>query len=157
MTVQGDTEKALAYSRRLISIRPRSEKELRDRLFQKRFKREIILKVISCLKKENEINDLYFAKLWIESRIINNPRSSRLLKKELMQKGVSSSIIDTILSEITEKDDVIARRFAKKRAEKMKALSAVNAKRKLFSLLARRGFDIETIDDILREIFAGRD
>lgn len=156
MTDRNNPDKALAYSRRLIKIRPRTEKELQGRLFDKKFGRETIRETVSYLKKKNEINDLYFARLWIESRLSANPRGSKLLKKELAQKGVSSAIIDSVLSDMEYKESAIGRQFAESRIAKMGNLPEPEIRKKLFNLLARRGFDVEIIDNITEEALSGR-
>ena len=110
-----DFEKFYNSSLKFLSYRPRSEKEVRNKLKtlikrhsgeQSEFRIDsgvanapendraetVIEKIISKLKKQNFINDEEFAKGWIENRIRFKPRSLRLIKLELKQKGISEEI-----------------------------------------------------------------
>ena len=98
-----DFDKFYNLALRFLSYRPRSEKEVRDRLkikYQKSNLKDlelIIDRVIQKLKKYNFVNDLEFAKKWIESRMKFKPRSLRLIKLELKKKGISDDIIQAII------------------------------------------------------------
>ena len=70
---------------RLLVHRPRSEFELSERL-SKRFPKETVKKVLLWLNKRDLVDDTEFSKFWCKSRISSNPRSSWLLKKELIAK-----------------------------------------------------------------------
>src|SRR5690349_10091607 len=88
------------YNRTLkfLSFRPRSEKEVLDYLTKPRFgkygKREPYSDektadiIIKKLKEYRFINDLEFAKWFIENR----KKGSRLIKVELSQKGIDKNI-----------------------------------------------------------------
>ncbi|UCD55311.1 MAG: regulatory protein RecX [Candidatus Omnitrophota bacterium] len=143
--------KAVSYAYRLFSARPRSEKELRDRLFRKGFGRAVIYDVISLLKEKNIIDDFKFAKLWVESRMRANPRSDALLRNELRMKGVSAAVIEKVLSERETGDDSLARALAGRRLESLEKLPKEKARKKLFDFLARRGFDFDVIEDTVKE------
>lgn len=150
--MRNKTDKAITYARRLINIRSRSERELKDRLFRKGFDRTTIQDVISLLKEKDVIDDFKFAKIWIESRMHTRPEGDMLLRKELREKGVSGSIIEKALSEKKGKEDSIAREVAGKRIETLKKLPKEKAKKKLFDLLVRRGFKFDIIEEIVKEV-----
>ena len=78
---------------RFLSYRPRSEQEVIKNLLKKKAPEDIISKIISKLKENNFINDEEFVKWWAEQRIELKPRSLRLIKIELRQKGISEEII----------------------------------------------------------------
>lgn len=100
----------------LLSYRERSENELRERLLKKGYKRIIINKVIARLKDLDYLNDERFAKMWVRNRISNKPRGRYYLKKELKNKGVKSSIIDSVLDRFLT--DVIEKEMAGRLVEK---------------------------------------
>ena len=83
---------------KLLSIRPRSEKELYGKLFQFSFKRKIsqktIEKVISDLKDRKLIDDKNFISWWVDQRDTFRPKGERVLKVELRQKGVATADIE---------------------------------------------------------------
>lgn len=148
-------DKAIAYAYRLLSVRPRSERELRERLFKKGFGRACTQNVIALLKERDIIDDFKFAKLWIESRMRMNPKGEMLLRKELREKGIKSSVIEKALSEKEGKEDFLAMALAKKRLETLKKLPKEKARKRLFDFLARRGFDFDIIEETVKGLIEG--
>lgn len=151
MAKKDKTDKAVAYAYRLFSVRPRSEKELKDRLFRKGFGGAIACKVISILKEKNIIDDLKFARLWIESRMRQRPKGDMLIRRELRQKGVSDPIIEKALSEKEGNEGDTCRHLARKKMETLGKLPREKARKKLFDFLMRRGFDFGVIEEVIRE------
>jgi len=144
--------KAIAYAYRLFSLRPRSEKELKDRLFRKGFGRATALEVVALLKEKRIIDDLKFANLWVESRMRTSPKGAVLLRKELREKGIEGAIIEKVLSERGEvNEEGLARELAAQKLKSMRGLSEEKAKKRLFGFLARRGFSFDTIGGIVRD------
>src|SRR3990167_9388435 len=111
---------------KFLSYRPRSEKEIRDKLRRVKNKKNattevqkeqetqnfsvsknlsdsevareaLIDQVISKLKKNNYINDEEFIKWWIEQRTTFKPRSLKLIKIELRHKGIDAELIDSVI------------------------------------------------------------
>ena len=77
---------------RLIKFRPRSEYELRTRLLQKGFEKEVIDGAITAISKIGLVDDLAFARMWTESRL-KKPLGLNRIYFELKQKGVGKEII----------------------------------------------------------------
>ncbi len=122
----------------------------------------IIEKVISKLKEQKFVNDGEFARWWVESRLRFRPRSINLIKRELLQKGIERDIIDAQISNLPAKQDLasrdrflissdleLAKKLIEKRVEKFKSLPKSEIYRKVGSYLARRGFDWETIKQVI--------
>jgi regulatory protein len=143
--------KATAYAYRLFSIRMRSERELKDRLFKKGYGSAAVYEVTRLLKEKNIVDDSKFARLWIESRMRTNPRGDMALRKELRMKGVDGAIIDKVLSEKEGNEESIAMALAKQKVESLKNLPEDKAKKKMFDFLARKGFKFEVIEDVIKE------
>lgn len=141
------------YSLKFLSYRIRSEKEVRDALRRKKVSIETIEKIIEKLLELRFINDIEFAKLWVEQRTRIKPRSRYVIKMELQEKGIAQSIIDQSLAS-TEKNELqTAKELVKKYQRRFARYDKDQQKKKFFQLLQRRGFswDIarETIDEAL--------
>ena len=158
-----------------MSYRPRSEKEVRDYLIrhseeERRNGRDsghgqndeielIIDKVISKLKEQKFVNDEEFTKWWIEQRTTFKPRSLRVIKMELKQKGISNEIIE---SGIRNQESGIgndlqrAKKLIEKRIDRVKGLTKQEIYQKLGRYLASRGFDWETIKQSIDELVFNR-
>ncbi|MCX5701786.1 MAG: regulatory protein RecX, partial [Candidatus Omnitrophica bacterium] len=87
-------EKAREYAFLLLKFRTRSEHELWGRLKKKKFSPEIIKITLSFLKDKNFIDDNYFAKTWIDSRL-KKPFGIRKIREELKLKGIDKEIIES--------------------------------------------------------------
>ncbi len=130
-------KRAYAAALRFITLRPRSESEVRNRL-ARQFPPEVIATALHSLKSEGLLDDALYARLWTESRVSRHPRSGRLIKRELMSKGVASDLASDVVREI---DDVQGAYLAgSKQARKIAATDLPTFQRRLWSYLQRRGF-----------------
>jgi len=140
-----------AHSRALdyLSYRPRSEVELRDYLREKEYSEDVVEDVLARLARVGLVDDVEFARYWIDNRARFRPRGSRMLSYELRQKGIASEIIDEALGEYDELSAV--RRVAQEQARRLRNLPPNQFRRRLFDRLARRGFSSGLIREILSE------
>lgn len=142
-----DTGKIFDRVLHFLSYRPRSEKEIRDFLIRKKVDDKKADVVLEKLRKINFINDLEFAKWWVENRLKFRPQGKIVLKLELTKKGIAKEVIDNILDQINPgKQQQIADLLAQKKLLRYKNnLDKKQIYQKLAAFLARRGFDWETI------------
>jgi regulatory protein len=140
-------QKALDYSYKLLTYRQRSIKEIRNRLIQKGYNKKIVAKVISRLKKLNLLDDLAFARLWIENRINTKPAGRKLIYQELRLKGISADVIDKAMAHLLTPEDEykLANRFAENMLKKGKE------QKKIYSHLLRRGFPYDLVLEVMQE------
>lgn len=87
------TAKAL----RLLSYRPRSIREIKQRLAKTNADTHTINRVINNLIDQNMLNDQEFARWWVDQRVKFRPRGNYALTQELVQKGLDRDIIDSVL------------------------------------------------------------
>jgi regulatory protein len=147
-----DLEKFYNKALKFLSYRPRSEKEIIDKLKTKKAPEDVIKKVIKKLKEYKFVDDLEFARWWVEQRTTINLKAWRVIKFELKQKGIGEEIIQD--SEIKAKDDLrIAQKLALKRMERYKNIDKKEARLKLMRYLASRGFNYDIIKQSIDEIF----
>jgi len=132
---------------RLLSYRPRSEKELSDRLRRKGFSASMVDSLISEFRDNNLISDRSFAEDWVDNRLRFKPRGSRLLVMELVAKGVAKDAADQVVREkyagIDETD--LAYRLLDSRRERFARENSVDRKRKICNFLRYRGFSHDVI------------
>ncbi|MBN1400299.1 MAG: RecX family transcriptional regulator [Anaerolineae bacterium] len=136
-------ERALHY----LSYRPRSEREVRRYLQRKEFGEEAIDEVLARLKRTHLVDDLAFARSWVENRESLRPRGPWMLKAELRQKGLSDQIIDAVLVDLDEEasalkaSEAAVRRYAR--------LSEQVFRRRLWGYLQRRGFGYDVCRSVV--------
>lgn len=134
-------DKALAY----LTSRPRSIREVRDRLKEKEVPPATIDAVMTRLEGWGYIGDEGFARYWIENRNANQPRGKRLLRQELWQKGVERETVDQVLEDVELNEDGAALELARKRLRSLRALDEQTQRRRLAAFLQRRGYDWPTV------------
>lgn len=134
-----------------LSYRPRSEAELKKRLYQHGFDEQTSETAVKRLKEHNLINDLEFAKYWRDNRISFNPKSRTMLKKELQQKGVDAETAHEIASEVD--DESAAYNAARKKARIWAKLGYEKFRNKLINYLRWRGFGFEIINTVCMRLW----
>lgn len=150
-----DTDKAksraLNNAYMLLRIRPRSEREVRDRLKLKGYAPLLVEDIVSGLKKTGEIDDLKFANFWVESRMHQNPAGDVILKHELKRKGVEADVIEAALLHKAENYDeyAIALPMAEERFRRFSKIDRRKALKRVYDFMLRRGFKYDTVQKIL--------
>lgn len=144
-------QKAKDYAFLLLKFRLRSEKEIYQRLKKKKFEEKVIKETLAFLKDKRFIDDNYFAKAWIESRI-KKPLGLRRLKQELKIKGIDKEIIDSQIEQIKKdySEEDIVTEIAQRRLQKLKGIEPRKAKRRILEYLLRRGFSPDIVIDTIR-------
>jgi len=137
-------EKAHDRALRFLSYRPRSEAEVRRYLQGKAVSPAVEEEVIERLTRANLLDDLDFARYWVENRVSFNPRGLRMLRYELRQKGLSDEIIAQALTDLDEEEG--AYQVALRRGRRLAHLDKVSFRKKLSAHLLRRGFPYEVVN-----------
>lgn len=141
--MEKDLSKALNIAWRIIGIRPRSVFEIRRKLRERRFDKEIIEKVIDELKKLDLLDDEKFARAWLEERLRNRPCGRFLIKKKLLEKGISEEIVNSVLEEN------LSRELEIELARKLMESKDKEPRQKLVLFLKSRGFGWEVIEEVI--------
>ncbi len=144
----------IAYQRALdlLNHRPRSEKEIRQRLTEKEFSVEQIDQVVEKLKLAGLIRDENFARLWIDSRKEFHPRSKTLLRYELKNKGIAEEHIDAALEELPA-DQELASLAASNYIRRLQGNDWETFRKRLSGYLSRRGFSYGTVAPLVKELW----
>jgi regulatory protein len=152
--LQAQDGQEIAYQKaiRLIGYRMRSESELQRYLQDQGISNGTIEEVSERLKSNGLIDDLSFARMWVENRNEFRPRSHRMLSIELQRKGIPQDIVSQILEEIPS-DEILAYQAAQKQVRKYQHLEWSDFRRKLTSFLARRGFSYGIIKPIVSQLW----
>ncbi len=136
----------------LLSYRPRSIKELKERLKEKGFSERTVKKVIEDFIRVGLLDDRKFVSDYVHSKMIQKPMGKRMLREELFSKGIDEETaeraIDEVYSERSEVD--VARDLVHRRAKRYRD-DGVKLKKKLSDFLRRRGFDWDVINTVLQE------
>ena len=147
---------------RFLSYRQRSRYEIEQYLAKKITQKDnikyseakessLIEKIIQKLTKYKYINDLEFSKWWVKSRLRTKPKGARLIKSELIQKGIDNNIIDSLLDKIQNQSN-LATLALEKKIKKWDKLNSQDFKKKCYTYLTYNGFDYDAIREAVAEI-----
>lgn len=144
-------ERLFLRSVRLVSRRPRSEKEIRDRFSRENIPAEIQDRLIDRLDESRMLDDYAFAKEWIENRQTFRPRSAWALTFELRKKGIAEETIKKALEGFDERHAVL--KAAHLGARKYRHLSEDLFRRRLSAYMNRRGFRYPQYSPVVEEVW----
>lgn len=145
-------DKALSYALKLLTYRPRTQKEISKALNLKGYSEKIISDVVNYLIDINYLNDINFTESWIYFRQYVSPRGSSFVKQELLHKGISAYYIEEHFDQMfsREKEKECVRKLVSKWIKKRREVGFINDKDKnnLFNKLYRKGYDYHLVLEI---------
>lgn len=150
-----DLQRAKAAGLKCLSYRNRSRHEVREYLSKKGFSPAAIQETIIYLQKLNYLNDEVFAQTWGRSRIQSKKLGKKRLRQELLSKGVEPALVgntvESLYSDVNESH--LAIEIVKKKLAGLMEMDVNRKRSRIAQLLARKGFNSETIYKILDQFF----
>ena len=144
--------KATDAALRLLAHRPRSTRELRDRLRQKGYAAETIDAAVAKLEGWRYVDDAEFARFWVANREANQPRGRRLLEQELRRKGVDRELIRETIAEAELDEGETALGLGRAKLRTYVGLEPPAVRRRLGAYLTRRGYGYDTVKPVLDQL-----
>lgn len=148
---KAEFQKTLDKLLRFATLRPRSEKEIKDYFWRKKIHESLVPDLLKKLRRLKLLDDLEFAKWWVDSRIAQG-KSRRSMIYDLRFKGVKKEVIDEVLREAPVDEGKMARELLAKKAYKWKSLSSRETRLKMSQYLAGKGFGWEVIEKVVDEV-----
>lgn len=154
-------DKAIRAAMNRLAKRPSSRRDMDAKLNKLGYESDVRAATLDYLENLNYIDDVAYAKALVEEMLRLKPAGPRLLKQKLWQKGISGKLAETAVAEAiqrAEQDDTTtsqrdhARTVAEKKLRTLGRYDEATKKRRVYSLLARRGFDHEVIDSVMSKL-----
>ena len=133
---------------RLLSYRPRSEREMGQRLRLRGLAPDVVDDEIDRLRGAGLLDDEAFAQSWVEERQANAPRGQRLLRYELLGRGVRAELAEAAVESVDDRTAALA--LARGRARRLDELPFEQFSRRLAGFLERRGFGYDVVAEAVR-------
>ncbi len=137
---------------RMLANRSRSESEMRTRLKMRGFEPGAVDEEIDRLRSAGLLNDAQFAHAWVEDRKRLAPRGRRMLRYELLGRGIDPTAVAEATDNID--DAAIALELARARARGSALASYETFLTKVGGFLQRRGFDYGVVAATTRLVWA---
>jgi regulatory protein len=136
---------------RLLASRPRSENEMRTRLAMRGVDPPTIDDEVERLRASGLLDDQKFAEAWVEDRKRVSPRGRRMVRYELLGRGIDPAAADLAVSELDDRATAIE--LARARARRTPRTSYESFFSKVGGYLQRRGFDYEVTALATRQVW----
>lgn len=146
---KAEFQKTLDKLLKFATLRPRSEKEIRDWFKRKKVHESLQKELFNRLKRLELVDDRKFAAWWVEQRLEFKFKSKREIEQELRNKGIKKEVISRILSDSKMDEEKIAKQLLEMKSYRWKNLDKYEARQKISGFLARKGFSWEVISRIL--------
>jgi regulatory protein len=143
---------AMERSGRLLARRARSETEVRDALTRSSFDRAIVDMTLARLSDLGLVDDLAFARQWIEERGEGKGLGPRRLLAELRAKGVDQDTVRQAIEEVGLDDEAQARELAAGLLRKVANRPLGQQAMRLQQMLVGRGFSMDVAISAVRTV-----
>lgn len=134
--------------------------KLHKKLLELGHDEKIVTQVLSKMTQIGALDDEAAGRSLIREIQLRKPAGARLLRVKLMQKGLDRALVDRLLSELVpdvESSVDGARELALKKLRTMSRLDPQVRQRRLYGLLARRGFGPDVISRVMENLPGLRD
>ena len=129
---------------RLLSVRPRSRRELQVRLLRAGFEAEEVSGELERLEAVGLVDDERFAREFTEHQLGARRAGRRAVASGLAAKGIDRATVERALAQAPGDDGARADELARARAGRLRGVPPEKAYARLVSFLVRRGHDPET-------------
>ncbi|HET9796680.1 MAG TPA: regulatory protein RecX [Gemmatimonadaceae bacterium] len=143
----------------LLAFRARSSAELARSLARKGEEPLTIDWALSRLREQGLVDDAAFARAFTRARVVGGKQSRRRVEQELARRGVprpvGSEAIDAVLEEEAVDERAIVMDAARKKLRSLAGLDPVVRRRRLYAYLARRGYELDDIREVMATLGPG--
>lgn len=142
-----------------LNRRALSRSELEAKLNQLGHDPKTVNRVLDRLEELSGLNDEQLAHTIVEQALTHRSAGPALLRQKLRKRGIKASTIDTIVDQYTSPHELIDRAASliRDQSRKMAQEDSLVRRRRLWNLLARRGFDEDTIEQAFEELKRGHE
>jgi regulatory protein len=144
---------------KLLALRARSTREIRETLRRQGYASDEIADAIARLTATHYLDDAEFARNWVSARARRGPTGPARLARELRAKGIADAEICAAIDALAGEWDpaVSADAAARRKVQSLGGVPSVVARRRLAAHLERRGFSPEIIIAMCRKHLPGGD
>lgn len=145
-------QKAMERAGRWLALRPRTEKEMAERLIDGGFHPGVVEATVARLKELGLVDDHAFARQWVEERAGRKGVGRSLLVAELRSKGIEPEVADAAVAEAGLDETARARAVAAGHLNKVRGLPVARQAARIQSVLLRRGFEPEVAEEAIKAV-----
>jgi regulatory protein len=153
--MQGEVrQECLDQGLKMLQQRLHSRAELSRKLARKQYPPGVVDDVLGDLERLGYVDDARFARTRALAAAQHKHHGRRRAMVELLKRGVEGPTAQRALEDVYEAHDSMAtaRALALKQAPRLRRLDSQTARRRLFGMLARRGFAYDEVRPVVDEV-----
>jgi regulatory protein len=135
-----------------LALRPRTRSELGGRLLDSGFAPEVVDAALSRLEELGLVDDLDYARSWLEQRVARRPLGADALVEELAAKGIDRATAEEAVTEVAGDEAQRATEAATALLPKVARHPLPDQGARLLNNLLRRGFAEEVAVEAVRAV-----
>lgn len=142
-------KRAISRTLYLLDASAKTESQIRRKLKEGFYPPEAVDEAVRYAVSKHYIDDEYYASAFTEQR--SRSKSKRMIKNELLQKGIDRDIVENVLSDPDIDEKKTIEKLILKKYPQGSALDAKDAS-KLIRSLCSKGFSYDDVKDVIGEL-----
>ena len=135
-----------------LTGRARSRAELETKLARKRVPPEVAGRLLDRFEEVGLVDDVAFAREWVQTRQAGRGLARRALAVELQRKGVDAEVVTEAVATVEPEDEVqAARELVRRKLRSLARFDRPTQTRRLQGMLARKGYPSSVVFQVVRE------
>jgi len=157
----GSEEAAKEAALRILARGPRTEREIEVRLRDRGYEGDAVARALERLRRVSLVDDRAFVRSFLRTELFKAAQGRRLLEMKLRRRGVPDALIRELDAFLEEDPDLEGRALTSEEGRAAAGLAQLRRRyarltpdvyrRRMQQALARRGFNWDTIRDLLGE------
>ena len=147
---------AYDYALNLLTGRPYTVRNLRRKIVQKGFTAADADSTIDRLVANGLLDDVRYAEQFARGHLLGPGASRRRIRQQLFQRGIPGEVADAAIASVIEEECVdlaaVIEQDARKKLTSLSGLEPLVIRRRLYAHLARRGYDIDEINAVMKKV-----
>jgi regulatory protein len=147
---------AYDHALNLLTARAYTARNLRRKLVQKGFAAADADAAIERLLGNGLLDDSRYAAQFARGRLLGPGASRRRIRQQLYQRGIPAELADSAIETVIQEEwvdlDAVVEKDARKKLASLAGLDPLVIKRRLYAHLARRGYDLDEINAVLKKV-----
>ena len=150
---------AYEYALNLLTARQYTSRNLRRKIVQKGFPATDADETIARLTANGILDDSRYAAQFARGKLLGAGASKRRIRQQLYQRGIVGEVADPAIDAVIEDEeidlDAVVEKDARKKLASLGALDPLVVRRRLYAHLARRGYNIDEINRVMKKVLKG--
>jgi regulatory protein len=147
---------AYDHALNLLTARAYTARNLRRKLVQKGFAAADADAAIERLLGNGLLDDSRYAAQFARGRLLGPGASRRRIRQQLYQRGIPAELADSAIETVIQEEwvdlDAVVEKDARKKLASLAGLDPLVIKRCLYAHLARRGYNLDEINAVLKKV-----